>query len=143
MAIYEADEISFEVPDGYIDRTVNLFMTRPDGPRTVPMSIVITRDPRTEEPVREQAMKLLKQVAAQVTNVKILGQRDRQVGALAAREARLHGMQNNVPTYTRQTYVGYYRTMLSITVTTPRGSAAQCDALTERLLDGMRFKKIT
>ena len=140
MVIYETDEITFEVPEGYVDKSMNIFVTPPSATRSAPLSIVIMRDPRTDEPVGEQASKLLKDVP-KVLGSKVLGQRDRAVGSLPAREARIHGQQYNVPTYTRQILVGYYATLLSIAVTAPRAASAQCDALTERLLDSMRFKK--
>lgn len=140
MVIYETDEITFEVPEGYVDRSMNIFVTPPSATRSAPLSIVITRDARTDEPVTEQAGKLLKDVP-KVTGFKVVGQRDREVGSLPAREARIHGVQSNVPTYSRQTFVGYYDTLLSIVVTAPRASSAQCDALTDRLLGSMRFKK--
>jgi hypothetical protein len=140
MVTYETDEILFEVPAGFVDKTINIFVTPPSVTRSAPMSIVITRDPRTDEPVGEQASKILRD-APKVLGFKVLGQRDRSVGSLPAREARVHGQQNNVPTYARQTFVGYYDTLLAIVVTAPRASVAQCDALTERLLESMRFKK--
>ncbi|EYF02666.1 DcrB-related protein [Chondromyces apiculatus] len=141
MALYEADEVSFEVPDGYVDRSMNMFISPSQGPRGQPISVVITRDPRTEETVRDQAIRLLKDVVAALPGGKLLGQRDREVGAQPAREARLQAVQQRVPTYARQTYVGHYGTLLTITVTSPRGAAQQCDAQTERLLGSMRFKK--
>ncbi|MCK6589614.1 MAG: DcrB-related protein [Polyangiaceae bacterium] len=140
MPIYETDELTFEVPEGYIDRTMNIFVTPPSATKRAPLSIVITRDARTAEPVGEQAGKIMKDVP-KVPGFKVLGQRDRAVGSLPAREARIHGETSGVPTYARQTYVGYYDTLISIIVTAPRASSAQCDAVTERLLGSMRFKK--
>ena len=90
MVTYETDEIMFEVPSGYVDKSMNIFVTPPSAGRAAPMSIVITRDPRTEEPVAQQASKLLREVP-QVPGFKVLGQRDRSVGPLPAREARVHG----------------------------------------------------
>lgn len=140
MAIYETDEITFEVPDEYVDRSMNIFVTPPSASRSAPMTIVITREPRTDDSAAEQASKLLRDVP-KVIGFKVLGQRDREVGTLPAREARIHGMQKEVPTYARQTFVGYYDVLMSIIVTAPRASSAQCDALAERLLGSMRFKK--
>lgn len=141
MAIYEVDELSFEVPDGYVDRSMNMFAP-PAGPaKANPQNILVTREPRTEETLGQQAARLLKELATKVPGTKILGQRDRVVGALPGREARTHGVRSGVPIYQRQFFVGHYGTLLSIIVTSTRAHSAKCDAIAEQLLLSLRLRK--
>jgi hypothetical protein len=141
MAIYEVDEFSFEVPDGYVDRSMNVFLPREGMTRAKTQNLVITREPRTEETVGQQASKLLKEFAAKIPGVKVLGQRDRPLGALAGREARAHAVQDGAPIYQRYFFVGHYGTLLSVIATSARAQSAQCDATVDRLLSSLRLKK--
>jgi hypothetical protein len=141
MAVYHTNEFSFEVPDGFVDHSINIFMTPPASSRHAPFNIIVTRDVRSEDAtVSQQAATILKAVAA-VPGAKVLGQRDRTVGTLAAREARLHGIQQRIPTYARQVFVGHYTTLVTITVSSQRAQSAACDALAERFLGTVRFRK--
>lgn len=141
MAIYEVDEFSFEVPDGYVDRSMNLFLPREGLTRARTQNLVITREPRTEETVAQQASKLLKEYAAKVPGVKILGQRDRPLGALPGREARAHATQEGQPVYQRYYFIGHYGMLLAVIATSARAQSAQCDGIVERFLSSLRLKK--
>jgi hypothetical protein len=141
MAIYEVDELSFEVPDGYTDRSMNMFAPPAGLAKNNPQNLVITREPRTEETIGQQAGRLLKELASKVPGTKILGQRDRVVGALPGREARTHGSRNGVPIYQRQFFVGHYGTLLSVIVTSTRAQSAKCDAVAEQVLSSLRLRK--
>jgi hypothetical protein len=141
MPIYEVDELSFEVPDGYTDRSMNVFAPPSGVAKQNPQTIMITREPRTEETVGQQAARLLKELATKVPGTKILGQRDRVVGALPGREARTHGVRSGVPIYQRQFFVGHYGTLLSIIVTSTRAQSAKADAIAEQLLTTFRLRK--
>jgi len=141
MAIYEVDELSFEVPDGYVDRSMNVFVPPANMMKGTPHNILITREPRSEETVAQQAARLLKELASKMPGTKILGQRDRVIGALPGREARSHGTRNGVPIYQRQFFVGHYGTLLSLIVTSTRAQSAQCDALAERLLASLKLRR--
>jgi hypothetical protein len=149
MAIYEVDEFSFEVPDGYVDRSMNLFLPPEGLTRAKTQNLVITREPRTEETVGAQVSetvgaqvsRLLKEFAAKIPGVKLLGQRDRPLGALAGREARANAMQDGTPIYQRYFFVGHYGTLLAVIATSARAQSAQCDALVERFLSSLRLKK--
>ncbi|MDC3956783.1 DcrB-related protein [Polyangium jinanense] len=141
MAVYEVDEFSFEVPDGYVDRSMNLF-TPPAGlMQATRQSLLVTREPRTEETVSQQASRLVKELAAKVPGMKVLGQRDRALGALPGREARIHAVQGTVPVYQRCFFVGHYGTLLTVIATSMRSQSAQCDALVERFISSLRLKK--
>lgn len=140
MAIYEVDEFTFEVPDGYVDRSLNLFMP-PGGARGRTQNLVVTREPRTEETVGQQASKLLKEFSQKLPGVKILAQRDRPLGALPGREARAHAVEEGHPVYQRYFFVGHYGTLISVIATSARAQSTQCDAIVERFLSSLRLKK--
>ncbi|MDI3291215.1 DcrB-related protein [Polyangium sp. 15x6] len=142
MAIYDVDEFSFEVPDGYVDRSTNLFLPPGSLTRSVQMNLLVAREPRTEETAAQQASRLLRDFAAKIPGVKLLGQRDRPLGALPGREARAHAMKNGQPVYQRYFFVGHYGTMLSVIATSARAQSTQCDAIMERFLSSLRLKKL-
>src|ERR1041385_4102488 len=112
MALFETDELSFEVPEGYVDRSMNLFLPPSGLMRSSPQSLLVTRDPRTEQPLHQQVGQMLKDMETKLPHVKLLGHRERQVGALPAREARVHAVHDGTPIYQRQCFVGYYGTLL-------------------------------
>ncbi|MDI1436346.1 DcrB-related protein [Polyangium sorediatum] len=141
MAIYEVDEFSFEVPDGYVDRSMNLFFPREAMTRVRTQNLVITREPRTEETVVQQAARILKVFSTKVPGLKIIAQRDRPLGALPGREARAHATQQGHPVYQRYYFVGHYGTFISVIATSARAQSTQCDAVVERLLTSLRLKK--
>lgn len=141
MAIYEVDEITFEVPDGYRDRSVNLFLPPPAGAQDAPQTIVITREPRTEETVGQQASRLLRELAAKYPDTTVLGQRDRTIGALPGREARSHVTWSGVPLYQRNFFVGHQGTLLSFIVASARARSALTDEIAEKLLASLRLRR--
>lgn len=141
MAVFEVDELAFEVPDGYLDRTINIFTPPPSQMRAIPLGIVITREPRTDEQLEQQVSKLLKTLSAQMPGGKILGQRARTVGALSGRECRMHLMRDGVPLYQRHFLVHYYDLLLSVIVTSTRSQSARCESLMEQLLLTLRLRK--
>lgn len=137
MATYITDEVVFEVPDGFVERSVNVLSS---GNPQHPMSIVVNRDPQVDS--------LENEVAAQVAGIcqlakdtKIRGQRAREVGNLPAREVRMNSVAAKQPLYVRQTWVSYYGTMLSFTVTSLRAQQPLCDATADRLLANVKFRK--
>lgn len=141
MAIYEIDELSFEVPDGYSEQTLNLFHPPSATLKGDPLNILVTRDKRTDEPLNAQVGRLLKDLETRVPGAKVLGQRDRPVGALPGREARVHAVHQKIPVYQRQFFVSYYDTMLAFIVTSTRAQSAKCDAIAERFLTSLRLRK--
>lgn len=136
---YEVDELSFEIPDGFADESVNILI--PTSPTAKNANIVVTREPRTEAPLGEQVVGLLTAAAGKVPGLKVLGHREREVGTVPGYEARSHAVTNKVPTYQRQIYLGWYGTLLCFTVSTPRAQSAHCDSLIERLVSTLRLRK--
>lgn len=137
MATYHTDELSFEVPDGFVDRSVTVLA--PEGEPAI--SLVITREPRAEGPLEAQVSQATRAMVEQVPSTKVTGQREREVGGLRAREVRAQCMVNKVATYARQVFVGYYGTLLTMTLTVKRPHQALCDRAAEGILSSVRFRK--
>jgi hypothetical protein len=137
MAMYVTDEVVFEVPDGFVDRSLTMLSSTRG---TQAMSITIARNPMEgslEQQVTEQ-VETIKKIAP---NTKVLGIRERVVGHLPAREVKMVTTAGKNPIYLRQTYVTYYATLLSISVSSQRMHQQLCDATTERLVNNMKFRK--
>lgn len=141
MAIYEVDELTFEVPDGYVDKTINVFLPPSAALKGEPLNIVLTRDALPEEPLGPQVARMLKDFESKMPGAKVLGHRERSVGALPGREARVHAVHSKVPVYQRQFFVRHYGALLTFIVTSARAQSAKCDAIAERLLGSLRLRK--
>jgi len=137
MAIYTTDEITFEVPDGFADRSVTVLASKDVNH---PMSLVINRD-ALEGPVEKHVAEAVEGIKKIAPATKILGQRDREVGSLPAREIRFSTATAKRPIYVRQAYVPYYDTLLSFSFSAGRTQQPRCDALADRLLEGARFRR--
>jgi hypothetical protein len=136
---YEVDELSFELPDGFADESVNILV--PTSPAGKNANIVVTREPRTDAPLGQQVVGILNAAAEKVPGLKVLGHREREIGTVPGYEARSHSVTNKVPTYQRQVYVGWYGTLLCFTVSGARAQNAYCDSLIERLIVTLRLRK--
>ncbi|MBL9021527.1 MAG: DcrB-related protein [Myxococcales bacterium] len=139
MVRYEVDELSFELPDGFADESVNILI--PTSPTGRNANIVVTREPRTEAPLGQQVVGILTAAGEKVQGLKVLGHREREVGTVPGYEARSHSMTNKVPTYQRQVYLSWYGTLLCFTVSGARAQNAFCDSLIEKLISTLRLKK--
>lgn len=141
MAIYEVDEIRFELPDGYADRSMNLFLEPPETAKGLPKTLVVTRERRTEETLSQQTAGLLRSLAEASPGTRVLGQRDRVIGALPGREARSHGTWSGKPLYQRHLFVGHYQSLLSFIVTSARAESARCDEVAEQVIASLKLRR--
>jgi hypothetical protein len=139
-ARYEVDELSFDVPEGYVDESVNVFLA--SSPAMKSANILVTRESRTTAPLAQQVAAILKDVQAKMPVLKVLGHRERDVNTVPAYEARAHAVSSNkVPTYQRQLYVSWYGTLLTFIVSMPRAQTRECDTLLEQVAASLRLKK--
>lgn len=140
MSRYEVDEFSFDVPDGYEDNSLNIFF--PASQSAGAFSITVSRTARDEQPLAAQVQALLGELQQKLPGTKVLAHRERFMGSMPSREARVHAKDHKVPVYQRHAYVSYYGTLVTFTVTSIRAQSARCDALAERLFGSLKFKKI-
>jgi hypothetical protein len=138
MERYHVDGLSFEVPPGYEDQSLNAFV--PSRPAAPSSTLTIAREPRGEQTVAEQAEGILAKVARAFSSVKVVARRSRSIGTLPGYEARLEMKQDGVPLYQRVAFVGWYDTFLVFSVTTLRAKRTEGDRLAERWLDAFRFR---
>ena len=136
---YEVDELGFDVPDGFVDESVNILMAASATSKNA--SLVITREPRTDASLPDQVLTILNTAQDKVPGLRVLGHREREVGTVPAYEARSHAVTNKMPTYQRQVYMTWYGTLLCFTVTTPRAQSTYCDTVIEQLASSLRLRK--
>ncbi|MRG92979.1 DcrB-related protein [Polyangium spumosum] len=139
MRTYHTDELIFDVPDEWSDRSMNIFVSTP-GER-VPFNIVITRDKLEGDEVAPFVLGKLKELGKQIPKLKVLGQRARTVGPLVGLEARLQWPVHGGTMYQHQVYLPYYGEVLTFTASSLVKLAPQCDAYLEQVLSGIKFRK--
>ncbi len=138
MATYRVHELRFDVPDGYEDRSLNVFC-RP-GP-TSSLAVTIAREARSGQSLAEQASASARKLS-EVTGLQVRGERRGEVGALDAYEIRLDGHVNKTPVHQRQVHVDWFGTLLLVSVTSARARREECDRIADGLTrDGLRFRK--
>jgi hypothetical protein len=130
------DELSFRVPDGWVDRSIQLF-TKPEGV----VSLNVTRAPLNGEAIGAYAARQLEALSKGTTRLHVIAQRARTIEGVPSYEARLQWAPQGTPYFQHQVYVPYYDTAVIFTVTGPRQMAAQCDAYLEQALADVRFRK--
>jgi len=137
MTTYISDEVTFEIPDGFADQSMTMLSsTKPSGG----LNVVVSREP-TLAPLQEHVTRQVAVIQKIAPQTKVLGVRDRDIGSLPGREAKLATFAGKQPIYVRQAYVDYYGTMLSFSVTSQRTHQLMCDAAAERLLTGVKFRR--
>lgn len=137
MATYVTDEVVFELPDGFTDRSITVLSSKKPAP---PISIVVTRDAR-QGVLEKQAGEHVEAIKGASPMTKVIGIRSREVGNLPAREVKMTTVVAKQPLYVRQTWIAYYDTLLSVGVTATRDKQSVCDGIADKLLDGMLFRK--
>jgi hypothetical protein len=138
MAVYHTDEISFDAPDGWVDGSVNVLMDPRDAGG---FSLAVTRQPLAGQELAPFVSKALKTLAATWPRFVVLGQRERKIGPLDGREARVKWAPKGQMLYQHQVYVPYYGKALIFTGTTQLQYATHCEAHLNRTLSNIRFRK--
>lgn len=137
MATYVTEEITFDLPDGFVDESNTMLSSTKAGH---PMSIVVSRSPLTKS-VEEHVSETIKAIQKTAPVTRVLGQRDREIGHLPGREVRFSTVASKQPLYIRQAYVPYYDTLLTFTVSSLRTQQPFADSIAEKLVDGVQFRK--
>jgi hypothetical protein len=137
MALYVTDEIVFEVPDGFVDRSLTILASTKASHA---MSLTIDRNP-AEGPLEDQVTAKVDTIKKVAPTTKVLGVRQREVGHLPAREVKMVTTAGRQQLYVRQTYVSYYGTLLSISLSSQRMHQQLCDAAAERLVNNVKFRR--
>ena len=139
MAAYHTDELTLEVPDDWVDRSINLFVSGA-GSRA-PVSVVVTRDPLGGEELAAFVSRQLGELKKKLPKLLLLGQRDRRVGPLFGLEARLQWLHQGSLMYQHQVYVPYYGEALIFTASSAAKLAPQCDASLDQIIASIKLRK--
>jgi hypothetical protein len=136
--LYTTDELRFEIPTGFVDKTMNI-LGNADAKKPA-VSLTIARQPRTEEVFATEVAQIFTQLKDKV-GMKIIGRREREAGAVTCWEGRAHGMQGKTPVYTRMLFVPYYDSFLTFNVAAPRSASDLCDRVAEDLSESLRLRR--
>lgn len=138
MATFHTDEVSFELPEGWVDRTINILapLDHPSG-----FTFVMSRQALAGKELAPFVAGALATLAREWPRFVVLGQRDRKVGTLQGREARVKWAPKGQPYYQHQVYASYYGTALIFTATTAFRFASQCESFLDQALAAVRFRR--
>ncbi len=138
MATFHTNDVSFDVASDFAIKTVDTFVPEPNSPN---VSFTVVREPRSDGSVQEQAEQLLAMLPDNLPNVRVVARRAREIGTLAAYEARVESSVRPGAMYQRIAFVGYFDTLLVLTATSRRGDRKTCDELADQWLASVRFRK--
>lgn len=138
MSAYHTDEVSFELPEGYVDHSMNVL--RPPADVTG-FSLVVTRQSLEGNEVAPFVSEILKGLGAKWPGFKILGQRERKVGPIVGREARVRWAPKGQPIYQHQVYVPYYGVALIFTASCSFRFATQCESHLNQVLATVKLRR--
>lgn len=136
MAKYVVDELAFRLPDGWVDRSVQLFASPEGG-----LTLNLTRHPLAGESIAALVDRELGLLERGTPPLRVLSRADRPIDGLVAHEARLAWAPRGVPCFQHQVYVPYYDVALVFTVAGPMSHAAACDALLDATLAELRLRR--
>ncbi|AKT38536.1 DcrB-related protein [Chondromyces crocatus] len=139
MRTYHTDELIFDMPDEWADKSMNIFVS--SAGERIPFNIVITRDSLKGEEFGPFVLQRLREIAKKLGKLRVLGQRERMVGPLRGREARMQWPVQGGTMYQHQVYVAYYGEVLTFTASSIIKLATQCDAYLEQILSNIKFRK--
>ncbi|MEZ4443944.1 MAG: DcrB-related protein [Polyangiaceae bacterium] len=141
MPTYHVDEFSFEVPDGYRDDTLNLFV--PEQKNNGGFSLTVARQPRTDADVDEEMNTLFDALAGMSKDVRVLARRATTVATVPAVEARVQARETAIRTYQRVLGLGHYEHLLVFTITSERAHHKRCDAVADALFASLKLREVT
>lgn len=136
MITYRTDELSFDLPEGFLDNSVHVFSKANEG-----ISVTIARARSGEASIEDLATGALAQLSKVVPGLRVREQRDSEIGHLPAFEARVEGVVGKDPIYQRQAHVDWFGTHLLVSVTAAQRNVGQCNDIADAVLSSFRFRK--
>ncbi len=138
MPRFTTNELSFEVPDGFVNASIDTFFLGEDAPE---MTLTISREPLGDGSLEAQAEERLAALPEVLPKSRILARRRSRVGTLDAYEARLEVQSLRGGFFQRLAFVAYYDTLLLFTGSCHPTGRAKCELEVDRVLDSLRFRK--
>jgi len=139
MITYRVDELSFDLPEGFADRTLNVFFS--PGPHTGILSLTIAREPVNDSALGERVDHALAAMKEALPSLRVVDRRVAVIGYLPAVETKIQATQDRVPVYQRQAFIEWFDRLLLVSITSTRQKSPQCDALAEKITASLRFRK--
>jgi hypothetical protein len=139
MATYHIDEAEFEIPEGWIDQSINIFAAGTTPP--LPLSLVISRDRwPPEQDFATTADAKLAELKSRLKQFRLLEKRQLTVAGVLALETEFTWRADQGPMHQRQIFVPAQGVVLVITATAPVKIAEEQREEIERLLSTFRLK---
>lgn len=140
MSTYQMNEASFDLPAGWRDQSVNIFVVGgPEPP--MHLSVVISRD-RLKEGLElvDHIEKQLADIGKKLRNFRVLGKRQLEIEGVAALEAELTWVAEQTPMHQRQIYLQSGSRVLIVTATAPIKIADEHNEQLDAMLGTLRFE---
>lgn len=140
MGVVHIDEMSFEIPDDWEDKTVNVFADGMEGKSL--FNVVVTRDDLGGKDVGEVISAELGSLVRTQPQYSVMGKRSTQVGTLPAFESRIRMRTKAAMIYQRQVAVAYHDRVIMFTASSPMKMSGQCDAFLAKMMQTVKFRKV-
>jgi hypothetical protein len=141
MARHEQNDVSFDVPRHWEDKTLVAYAAPPRDGQVTAANLVMTRDtlgPR--EALGDYADRQLAELAKRLDGFELVRREETTLGGLPAIVLRFGSRAAAGPLLQRLAVVeGRRQSVYCFTATTPRADAAQNDPLIDRILGSVRF----
>lgn len=141
MARHEQNDVSFDVPRHWEDKTLVAYASPPRDGQATAANLVMTRDALDErETLGDYADRQLTELARRLDGFELVRREETTLGGLPAIVLRFGSRAAAGPLLQRLAVVeGRRRSVYCFTATTPRADAEQNDPLFDRILGTVRF----
>jgi hypothetical protein len=116
MPKYQINEGIFDLPEGWVDQTINVFPNSPSSPAE--FSVVITRDnPFAGESLKDYFERQIKQLPGSLPGLKILRRGELTVGGKEALDLEYNWIGKGKKMHIRQVSLMIDKTIVNVTAT--------------------------
>ena len=138
MSTYRINEGSFELPDGYVDQTLNVFPNSSAVPAD--FSVVVSRDtPLVGENLQAYFERQMKQLPSSLPGLKVLRRGELTLGGQRAMEVEYTWVSKGMKMHQRQATLLVGGTVLNVTASALDNSYQKFDAQFREILNSFRF----
>lgn len=141
MARHEQNDVTFDVPRHWEDKTLVAYASPPRDGQATAANLVMTRDVLDDrETLSDYADRQLAELARRLDGFELVRREETTLGGLAAIVLRFASKAASGPLLQRLAVAeGRRRAVYCFTATTPRADAEQNDPLFDRILGSVRF----
>jgi hypothetical protein len=139
MSLFNTTEGQFELPDGWVDRSISIFHPSHENGETGP-SIVISRE-RLEGTVAEHSAKLLDGLRRALPRFELVWNKPAKVGPMDGFDLRFRWTKSGVRIEQRVVTLGYYDDLLVHTASGPLDRAEEISTILDNCLTSMKLRR--